>query len=149
MGADPRPPRQARQRNAATAAWTDRKGARVLAHRKSTRTFEVPMRLTTERTVGNHHCTPDVDTSSGAILVGNFGDAGLIMAFDNAPGKFIDHLRSLSATARAWATATRFTPQRIQKTKWTACLDRYAYPSDYVQHIDKMTLLMGLNDLFV
>jgi hypothetical protein len=51
------------------------------------------MRLTTERTVGNHHCTPDVDTSSGAILVGNFGDAGLIMAFDNAPGKFIDHLR--------------------------------------------------------
>jgi uncharacterized protein (TIGR03118 family) len=31
---------------------------------------------------------------SGAILVGNFGGAGLIMAYDNATGKFIDHLRN-------------------------------------------------------
>jgi uncharacterized protein (TIGR03118 family) len=30
---------------------------------------------------------------SGAILVGNFGGAGLIMAYDNVTGKFIDHLR--------------------------------------------------------
>jgi hypothetical protein len=32
---------------------------------------------------------------SGAILVGNFGGAGLIMAYDNASGKFIDHLRDV------------------------------------------------------
>jgi uncharacterized protein (TIGR03118 family) len=30
---------------------------------------------------------------SGALLVGNFGGAGLISAFDAASGKFIDHLR--------------------------------------------------------
>ncbi len=59
---------------------------------KFIRTFEDDMRLNAPW--GIAIAQQNFGKLSGAVLVGNFGGAGLISAYDNTTGKFIDHLRN-------------------------------------------------------